>query len=173
MTLEEITKKIETMKMTQKASLNWYDEQIVSLQNDKTQKYLTTQKEIDAALEIQKTLLGDAESVETESFVISKKRPNLKSKAAYKLNLPKEKNEKVRFERYMLEEHPGLIKQEVVIKPIQNDIKQLIVDGTYHITEEGLLIDDNGVAIPNTTVDVKPVEVRVKVKTGKENFDAD
>ena len=64
----------------------------------------------------------------------------------------------------MKEEHPGLIKEEVVIKPIQNDIKQLIVDGVFHMTEEGLLIDENGMAIPNTTVDVKSVEVKVKVK---------
>lgn len=165
MNLEEITKSIEEMKMAQKQSLAWYDEQIVSLQNDKTQEYLTTQKEIDAAMELQKMLLGDAESIETESFIISKKFPNPKSKNTYKLNLPKSKEEKVRFERYMLEEHPGLIKEEVVIKPIQNDIKQLIIDGVYHITEEGLLIDDNGMAIPNTTVDVKGVEVKVKVKS--------
>ena len=64
----------------------------------------------------------------------------------------------------MQEEHPGLIKEEVIIKPIQNDIKDLIVDGVYHVTEEGLLIDDNGMAIPNTTVEVKGVEVKVKVK---------
>jgi hypothetical protein len=32
------------------------------------------------------------------------------------------------------------------------------------MTDEGLLIDDNGMAIPNTTVDVKGIEVKVKVK---------
>lgn len=165
MNLEEITKSIEEMKMAQKQSLAWYDEQIVSLQNDKTQEYLTTQKEIDAAMELQKMLLGDAESIETESFIISKKFPNLKNKAIYKLHLPKSKEEKARFERYMLEEHPGLIKKEIILKPIQNDIKQLIADGIYHVTEEGLLIDDNGVAIPNTTVEVKGIEVKVKVKS--------
>jgi hypothetical protein len=64
----------------------------------------------------------------------------------------------------MKEEHPGLIKEELVVKPIQNDIKQLLVDGIFHMTDEGLLIDDNGMAIPNTTVDVKGIEVKVKVK---------
>lgn len=164
MNLEEVTKSIEKMKMAQKQSLNWYDEQIVSLQNDKTQEFRETQKQIDAAIELQKILLGDEELVETESFIISKKYPNPKSNATYKLNLPKTKEEKIRFDRYMVEEHPGLIKEEVVIKPIQNEIKQLIIDGIYHITEEKLLIDDNGMAIPNVTVEVKGVEVKVKVK---------
>lgn len=173
MTLEEITKKIETMKMEQKASLNRYDEQIASLQNDKTQEYLTTQKEIDAALEIQKTLLGDAESVETESFVISKKRPNLKSKAAYKLQPPTDKKEKERFISYLKEEHAWLLKEETTYKLIANDTKQLIIDGIFHMTDEGLVVDDNGMAIPYLKAEVKPVEVKVKVKTGKENFDAD
>lgn len=165
MNLEEITKSIEEMKMAQKQSLAWYDEQIVSLQNDKTQEFLETQKQIDAAIELQKMLLGDMEAIETESFIISKKFPNPKSKNTYKLNLPKSKEEKARFERYMLEEHPGLIKEETILRPIQNDIKQLIADGIYHVTEEGLLIDDNGVAIPNTTVEVKGIEVKVKVKS--------
>lgn len=165
MNLEEITKSIENLVLDQKSDLNIYDKKIAELQAKKAEAYQSYQRQIDAAMELQKMLLGDAESVETESFIISKKFPNPKSKDTYKLNLPKSKEEKVRFERYMLEEHPGLIKEEVVIKPIQNDIKQLIIDGVYHITEEGLLIDDNGMAIPNTTVDVKGVEVKVKVKS--------
>lgn len=162
--LEEITKEIELMEQVQKSKEDLYDRQIAEITDAKVAFLNESKQELDAALEIQKQLLGDMESVETESFVISKEYPNLKSKATYKLNLPKSKEEKIKFERYMKEEHPGLIKEEVIVKPIQNDIKQLIVDGVFHRTEEGLLIDDNGMAIPNTTVDVKSVEVKVKVK---------
>lgn len=162
--LEEITKEIELMKQVQKSKLDLYDRQIAEITNTKVAFLNESKQELDAAIELQKQLLGDTESIETESFVISKKHPNLKSRATYKLNLPKSKEEKVRFERYMKEEHPGLIKEETIVKPIQNDIKQLIVDGVFHRTEEGLLIDHNGMAIPNTTVDVKSVEVKVKVK---------
>lgn len=164
MNLEDITRKIEMMRQVQKSKLDLYDRQIAEITDAKVAFLNKSKQELDAALEIQRQLLGDMESVETESFVISKKYPNLKSKASYKLSLPKSKEEKIRFERYMKEEHPGLIKEEVIVKPIQNDIKQLIVDGVFHRTEEGLLIDDNGMAIPNTTVDVKSVEVKVKVK---------
>lgn len=162
--LEEITKEIENLRSLIGAKIRLYDDQIARITETKLAFLNEIEKELTAALEIQKQLLGDMESVETESFVISKEFPNLKSKATYKLNLPKSKEEKIRFERYMKEEHPGLIKEEVIVKPIQNDIKQLIVDGVFHRTEEGLLIDDNGMAIPNTTVDVKSVEVKVKVK---------
>lgn len=164
MNLEEITKEIELMKQVQKSKLDLYDRQIAEITDAKVAFLNESKQELDAAIELQKQLLGDMESVETESFVISKKYPNLKSKASYKLSLPKSKEEKVRFERYMKEEHPGLIKEEIIVKPIQNDIKQLLVDGVFHLTEEGLLIDENGMAIPNTTVDVKSVEVKVKVK---------
>lgn len=164
MNLEDITREIEMMRQVQKSKLDLYDRQIAEITDAKVAFLNKSKQELDAALEIQRQLLGDMESVETESFVISKKYPNLKSKASYKLSLPKSKEEKIRFERYMKEEHPGLIKEEVIVKPIQNDIKQLIVDGVFHRTEEGLLIDDNGMAIPNTTVDVKSVEVKVKVK---------
>ncbi|OJG36226.1 hypothetical protein RV00_GL001585 [Enterococcus devriesei] len=152
------------MKQVQKSKLDLYDRQIGEIMDAKAKFLNESKQELDAALELQKQLLGDAESIETDSFIVSKKYPNLKSKATYKLSLPKSKEEKVRFDRYMKEEHPGLIKEEVVIKPIQNDIKQLIVDGVFHRTEEGLLIDDNGMAIPNTTVNVKGMEVKVKVK---------
>ena len=162
--LEEITKEIEDLRQLIGAKINLYDNQIAQIVEVKTAFLREMERELNAALEIQKQLLGDMESVETESFVISKKYPNLKSKASYKLSLPKSKEEKVRFERYMKEEHPGLIKEETIVKPIQNDIKQLIVDGVFHRTEEGLLIDDNGMAIPNTTVNVKGMEVKVKVK---------
>lgn len=164
MNLEEITKEIELMKQVQKSKLDLYDRQIAEIMDAKVKFLNESKQELDAALELQKQLLGDAESIETESFIVSKKYPNFKSKTAYKLSLPKSKEEKVRFERYMKEEHPGLIKEEVIVKPIQNDIKQLIVDGVFHRTEEGLLIDDNGMAIPNTTVDVKGIEVKVRVK---------
>lgn len=164
MNLEDITREIEMMRQVQKSKLDLYDRQIAEITDVKVAFLNKSKQELDAALEIQRQLLGDMESVETESFVISKKYPNLKSKASYKLSLPKSKEEKIRFERYMKEEHPGLIKEETIVKPIQNDIKQLIVDGVFHRTEEGLLIDDNGMAIPNTTVDVKSVEVKVKVK---------
>ncbi len=164
MNLEEITKEIELMKQVQKSKLDLYDRQIAEITDAKVAFLNESKQELDAAIELQKQLLGDMESVETESFVISKKYPNLKSKASYKLSLPKSKEEKARFERYMKEEHPGLIKEEIIVKPIQNDIKQLLVDGVFHLTEEGLLIDDNGMAIPNTTVDVKGIEVKVKVK---------
>lgn len=164
MNLEDITREIEDLRRLIGSKINFYDRQIAQIAEAKTLFLRETEQELDAALEIQKQLLGNAESIETDSFIVSKKYPNLKSKAAYKLSLPKSKEEKVRFDRYMKEEHPGLIKEEVVIKPIQNDIKQLIVDGVFHMTEEGLLIDENGMAIPNTTVDVKSVEVKVKVK---------
>lgn len=162
--LEEITKEIEDLRQLIGAKINLYDNQIAQIVEVKTAFLREMERELNAALELQKQLLGDEESVETESFVISKKYPNLKSKASYKLSLPKSKEEKVRFDRYMKEEHPGLIKEEIIVKPIQNDIKQLIVDGVFHRTEEGLLIDDNGMAIPNTTVNVKSMEVKVKVK---------
>ncbi|MGO2638438.1 MAG: hypothetical protein ACTH9D_05355 [Enterococcus viikkiensis] len=164
MNLEEITKEIEDLRQLIGAKINLYDNQIAQIVEVKTAFLREMERELNAALELQKQLLGDEESVETESFVISKKYPNLKSKASYKLSLPKSKEEKVRFDRYMKEEHPGLIKEEIIVKPIQNDIKQLIVDGVFHRTEEGLLIDDNGMAIPNTTVNVKSMEVKVKVK---------
>lgn len=164
MNLEDITREIEMMRQVQKSKLDLYDRQIAEITDAKVAFLNKSKQELDAALEIQRQLLGDMESVETESFVISKKYPNLKSKASYKLSLPKSKEEKVRFERYMKEEHPGLIKEETIVKPIQNDIKQLIVDGVFHRTDEGLLIDDNGMAIPNTTVNVKGMEVKVKVK---------
>lgn len=162
--LEEITKEIEMMRQVQKSKLDLHDRQIAEITDAKVAFLNKSKQELDAALEIQRQLLGDVESVETESFVISKKYPNLKSKASYKLSLPKSKEEKVRFEHYMKEEHPGLIKEEIIVKPIQNDIKQLLVDGVFHLTDEGLLIDDNGMAIPNTTVNVKGMEVKVKVK---------
>lgn len=164
MSLEEVTKEIEDLRHLIGAKINLYDNQIAQIIEAKTAFLRETEQELNAALELQKQLLGDDELVETKSFVISKKHPNLKSRATYKLNLPKSKEEKVRFECYMKEEHPGLIKEEVVIKPIQNDIKQLLADGVFHLTEEGLLVDDNGMAIPNVTVDVKSVEVKVKVK---------
>lgn len=162
--LEEITKEIEDLRQLIGAKINFYDNQIAQIVEVKTAFLREMERELNAALELQKQLLGDEELVETANFVISKKHPNLKSRATYKLNLPNSKEEKVRFDRYMKEEHPGLIKEELVVKPIQNDIKQLLVDGIFHMSDEGLLIDDNGMAIPNTTVDVKGIEVKVKVK---------
>lgn len=152
------------MRQVQKSKIDLYDRQIAEIVDAKIKFLDKSKQELDAALEIQKQLLGDSESIETESFIISKKYPNMKSRATYKLNLPKSKEEKVRFDQYMKQEHPGLIKEEVVVKPIQNDIKQLLADGVFNMTEEGLLIDDNGMVIPNTTVDVKGIEVKVKVK---------
>lgn len=164
MNLEDITREIEDLRQLIGAKKNLYDNQIAQIVEVKTAFLREMERELNAALELQKQLLGDEELVETANFVISKELPNLKSRATYKLNLPKTKEEKARFERYMKEEHPGLIKEEIIVKPIQNDIKQLLVDGVFHLTEEGLLIDDNGMAIPNTTVNVKGMEVKVKVK---------
>lgn len=164
MNLEEITRRIEDLKQYQKNCLDKYDEQITVIQERKRKFYEEMQKEIDAGLYFQKTLLGDNEKVETESFVIQKKHPNMKSKATYKLEIPSDKKEKEKFIDYLRQEHQGLVKEEVSYKPIQNDIKQLIVDGIFNITEEGLLVDDNGLAIPYVQVNVKDMELKVKVK---------
>ena len=164
MNLEEITKSIENLVLDQKSDLNIYDKKIAELQAKKAEAHQSYQRQIDAAMELQKMLLGDAESIETESFIISKKRPNLKSKAAYKLQPPTDKKEKERFIRYLKEEHAGLLKEETTYKLIANDTKQLIIDGIFHMTDEGLVVDDNGMTIPYLKAEVKPVEVRVKVK---------
>ena len=80
MNLEEITKEIELMKQVQKSKLDLYDRQIGEIMDAKAKFLNESKQELDAALELQKQLLGDAESIETDSFIVSKKYPNLKSK---------------------------------------------------------------------------------------------
>lgn len=162
--LEEITKKIEEIEQAKKRLTDQYDIKIAQLTEKKKALCSDLQQEIDAAIEIQKLLIGDNEQVETESFIIHKKHPNLKSKAAYKLVPPDDKKQKEEFIEYLRTEHEELLKENISYKPIQNDIKKLIIDGVFNLTDEGLLIDDNGIAIPHLIVDVKDIELKVKVK---------
>ena len=164
MNLDQLTMDLEKLESDFGALQNEYDRQIADLQDKKTIALQAIKQEIDAGRTLQLQLLGDVETIETENFVISKKRPNLKSKATYKLLQPTEKTEKEKFIRYLREEHVGLLKEETTYKLLANDAKQLIVDGIFHMTDEGLVVDDNGMAIPYLRAETKGVEVKVKVK---------
>ncbi|KAF1303699.1 hypothetical protein [Enterococcus sp. JM9B] len=164
MNLDQLTMDLEKLESDFGALQNEYDRQIADLQDKKTIALQAIKQEIDAGRTLQLQLLGDAKFIETDSFIVSKKYPNPKSKATYKLVQPTEKNEKEKFLRYMQEEHIGLLKEETTFKLIANDTKQLLVDGVFHITGEGLVVDDNGMAIPYLKAEMKDVEVKVKVK---------
>lgn len=164
MTLEELTRRYEELQRERGIKLREYTQRIQELQwlrNKVEQEY---QQELDRLQTLILKQIGDKEKVETESFVLTKKRPNLSRPANYKLQLPKDKEQKEPFIQYLRQEHPGLIKETTEYKPIQNDFKKLIADGVFHLTEDYQVIDDNGCLIPNLKVDVKGVEVKVKVK---------
>ncbi|EME7094295.1 hypothetical protein QEI46_002767, partial [Enterococcus faecium] len=61
-------------------------------------------------------------------------------------------------------EHPELVKESTEYKPKQLDIKKLIADGVFQLTDDLRVIDENGCYIPNLIVDIKEPEVKVKVK---------
>ncbi|EPH81489.1 hypothetical protein P0E63_08950 [Enterococcus faecalis] len=164
MTLEELTRRYEELQRERGIKLREYAQRIQELQwlrNKVEQEY---QQELDRLQTLILKQIGDKEKVETESFVLTKKRPNLSRPANYKLQLPKDKEQKEPFIQYLRQEHSGLIKETTEYKPIQNDFKKLIADGVFHLTEDYQVIDDNGCLIPNLKVDVKGVEVKVKVK---------
>lgn len=166
MTLEELTRHLEQLEQEKGLKYKEYTRKIMELQVARE----TIDKEYQQEIETLKTLIleqmGDDGKVETESFVLTKKQPNLSRPANYKLQLPKDKEEKEPFIQYLRQEHPGLIKEATEYKPIQNDFKKLIADGVFHLTEDNQVIDDNGCIIPNLKVNVKGVEVKVKVKKG-------
>lgn len=164
--LETITKEIEYMKQSQKEKLDQYDLAIAKLVEKKKQFLDKAQQEIDAALVIQRQLLGDEELVETQSFIVSKKYPDFTKPVSYKLQLPKEKEQKDALIQYLRNEQPELVKEKVEYSPVQNEFKKRIAAQVFRLTEEGELVDENGQLIPELTVEVKDVEVKVKVKKG-------
>lgn len=71
--LEWITKKIEELEQAKKHWLDKYDLEIAQLTERKQRVCADLQKEIDEAIVIQKQLMGNAELVETKSFVLTMK----------------------------------------------------------------------------------------------------
>ena len=84
--------------------------------------------------------------------------------AHFKLQPSKVKEEKEQFIQYLRNEHPELVKESTEYKPKQLDIKKLIADGVFQLTDDCRVVDENGCFIPNLTVDIKEPEVKVKVK---------
>ncbi|EOS7759118.1 hypothetical protein FBR82_RS13725, partial [Enterococcus hirae] len=69
--LEWITKKIEELEQAKKHWLDKYDLEIAQLTERKQRVCADLQKEIDEAVVIQRQLMGNAELVETKSFVLT------------------------------------------------------------------------------------------------------
>lgn len=162
--LEWITKKIEELEQAKKHRLNQYDIEIAQLTERKQRVCANLQKEIDEAVVIQRQLMGNAELVETKSFVLTMKPVDLRKPSHFKLQPSKVKEEKEQFIQYLRNEHPELVKESTEYKPKQLDIKKLIADGVFQLTDDLRVIDENGCYIPNLTVGIKEPEVKVKVK---------
>ena len=158
--LEWITKKIEELEQAKKHRLNQYDIEIAQITERKNRVCADLQKEIDEAVVIQRQLMGNAELVETKSFVLTMKPVDLRKPSHFKLQPSKVKEEK----EYLRNEHPELVKESTEYKPKQLDIKKLIADGVFQLTDDLRVIDENGCYIPNLTVGIKEPEVKVKVK---------
>lgn len=165
--LEWITKKIEELEQAKKHRLNQYDREIAKTTERKNRVCADLQKEIDEAVAIQRQLMGNAELVETKSFVLTMKPVDLRKPSQFKLQPSKVKEEKEQFIQYLRNEHPELVsvKESTEYKPKQLDIKKLIADGVFQLTDDLRVIDENGCYIPNLTVDIKEPEVKVKVKS--------
>ncbi|MGL9971446.1 hypothetical protein [Enterococcus sp. DIV1420a] len=166
MNLEELTRQLERLEQEKGLKLREYTQRIQELQWLRTKVEQEYQQKISTIQDRMIEQMADDEKVETESFVLTKKQPNLSRPANYKLQLPKDKEEREPFINYLRQEHPGLIKATTEYKPIQNDFKKLIADGVFHLTADNQVIDDNGCLIPYLKVNVKGVEVKVKVKKG-------
>lgn len=164
--LEWITKKIEELEQAKKIKSDEYDLEIAKTTERKNRVCADLQKEIDEAVAIQRQLMGNAEIVETKSFVLTMKPVDLRKPSQFKLQPSKIKEEKEQFIQYLRNEHPELVlvKESTEYKPKQLDIKKLIADGVFQLTDDLRVIDENGCYIPNLTVDIKEPEVKVKVK---------
>ena len=162
--LEWITKKIEELEQAKKHWLDKYDLEIAQLTERKNRVCADLQKEINEAVAIQRQLMGNAELVETKSFVLTMKPVDLRKPSHFKLQPSKVKEEKEQFIQYLRNEHPELVKESTEYKPKQLDIKKLIADGVFQLTDDFRVVDENGCFIPNLTVDIKEPEVKVKVK---------
>lgn len=108
--------------------------------------------------------LGSEDMVVTKSFIITKNYPNAKSQTSYRLDIPTEEEARERLVKYLRNYDLTLVKEETSYKPIQKNIKQLIIDDYFHFLNNGSLVDDNGEIIPDIKVSLKDVEPRIKIK---------
>lgn len=164
MNLENLTRQLELLQQEKGVKLKEYTQKIQELQWLREKAEQDYEKEIIAIKAQMLKEMADNEQLETESFILTKKEPNLTRPANYKLQLPKEKEAKESFLFYLSKEHPELVKATTEYKPIQNDLKKLIADGVFHLTADNQVVDENGCLVPNLSVAIKETEVKVKVK---------
>lgn len=162
--LEHLTKQLEQLEQEKLTKYKEHTEKIQELQAVRTKIDQEYEQEIESVKYLILEQLGDQEEIETESFIVSKKHPDLTKPSYYKLQLPKDKEQKERFIEYMKKDHPELIKEKTEYSPIQLDIKRLVADQVFHLTDEKQVVDENGQLIPYLSANVKGIEPKVKVK---------
>lgn len=160
--LESVTQAIEELLFTKGAKQKEFSEQITRLQVEEKRQIMEIDEQIKAAEAIQGMLLGDDETAETTSFTIFKKKFNPKVKTSWVINRDKEQEK--RMIKHLKESNIGLIKTVTKESLLLNDFKDLVAEGTFSTTDEGLVVDENGQAIPGILAEVKPDEIKYKVK---------
>lgn len=162
--LEQLTKQLENLEQEKRNKYKEYTQKIQELQAMRIKNDQEYEQEIESVKFLILEQLGDQEEIETESFIVSKQHPDLTKPSYYKLQLPKEAEQKERFIDYMKKEHPELLKEKTAYSPVQLDIKKLVADQVFHLTDENQVVDENGQLIPYLSADVKGIEPKVKVK---------
>ncbi|MGL9971308.1 hypothetical protein [Enterococcus sp. DIV1420a] len=164
MDIEALAIELEKTIQKSKDRSKYFSQEIQRLQFKKRKTEEELNHQIDFLRQRLLDSLGVEESVETASFIIFKNYPNIKSMAAYKLEFPTDKESSEQMIHYLKEYATPLIKENITYKPIQKNIKQLIIDEQFHVTDNGFLVDDNGEIVPHIKVAIKKVEPKVKVK---------
>lgn len=160
--LDQVTQAIEELLYTKGKTQAEFTEKITRLQVEEKRKILSIDEELNAARTIQSQLLGDDDKKETENFTVFKKQFNPKSKASWVVVQDKEQQE--RMIKHLKESNVGLIKTKIIDSIILNDLKDLIAEGSFLTTDEGLVVDENGMAIPGLSAELKADEIKYKVK---------
>lgn len=164
MDIETLATELERTIQKSKERSKYFTQEIQRLQFEKRETEKKFQDKIDGLKQNLLDSLGLEETVETDSFIVSKNYPNTESQTTYKLEFPTDKELNERLIQYFKNYDVSLIKEDITYKPIQKNIKQLIIEGQFHISDNGFLVDNNGEIIPDMKVTVKKVEPKVKVK---------
>ncbi len=161
--LDDLTQKIELLIM-EKTLTEDYKTKIEKLKAELTFHKQRLQKEIDSAEALRWAEMDGVDSNETENFHLKIFQYNLDKQNAYIVDVDEEDKDTIYnfFERC----YPNLVKVEDkhIVKLVAKEMKQAIIDQSFSLSGDSLVIDGNREIMTGLYASLKPEEIRVKVK---------
>lgn len=162
--LDDLTQNIELMIMEKKTLSDDYKAKIEKLKAEQTFHEQRLQKEIDSAEALRWAEMDGIDSIETENFQLKRFQYNPTKQNAYIVDVDEEDKDTLLnfFERC----YPDLVKVEDkhIVKLVAKEMKQAIINQSFSLSGDGLVIDGNGEIMAGLYASLKPEEIRVKVK---------